>query len=126
MKRSAKRWERVRQSALRRARLLADVDPREADVVAPIESVPADWTQLGHNNTHGPLPRFYVDRVVVCRDCGAEEVWTAIAQKWWYEVAKGCIDSIGVRCRACRRKERERRAEARRVQLEGLARKRLS
>src|SRR4051812_7048116 len=46
-------------------------------------------------------------------------VWTATQPKWWYEVAKGGVWMTAQRCRACRRRERERKAEARRVHLEG-------
>jgi len=66
---------------------------------------------------------YYVNRPFVCKDCGKAEVWTASQQKWWYEVAKGGVWTTASRCRPCRRKERERRDEARRVHLEGLARK---
>lgn len=81
----------------------------------------ADHSELAHNNTYGPLPRFYVDKLVICRDCGAEEVWTAEQQKWWYEVAKGNINSEAVKCRACRIKDKERKAVARKVHLDGIA-----
>lgn len=66
---------------------------------------------------------FYIDVPFRCVDCGAEEIWTPTQQKWWYEVAKGFVYSTASRCRSCRRRERDRRAEARRVHLEGLARK---
>lgn len=66
---------------------------------------------------------FYQDVMFQCIDCGVEEVWRATQQKWWYEVAKGHVDTTANRCRPCRRKERERKDEARRVHLEGLARK---
>jgi hypothetical protein len=59
-----------------------------------------------------------------CRGCAKVEIWTPAQQKWWYEIAKGDVNSTAVMCRTCRRKERERRAEARRVHLEGVARKR--
>jgi hypothetical protein len=45
---------------------------------------------------------FYEDYDFVCRDCGRDEVWTAEAQKWWFEVAKGPIQSLATRCQACR------------------------
>lgn len=66
---------------------------------------------------------FYVDTPFRCKDCGKEEIWTATQQKWWYEVAKGHVDTTASRCRPCRVKERSRRDEARRVHLEGLAKK---
>jgi hypothetical protein len=69
----------------------------------------ADLEILGrHNNTYGLLPEFYFARPFRCRDCGAEELWTAKQQKWWYEVVHGPIDSRAVRCLACRRARRER------------------
>ena len=61
-----------------------------------------DRQQLKHNNTYGLLPRFYVDQLVVCRQCGKEDVWRAESQQWWYEVVKGNINSKAVLCRACR------------------------
>jgi Probable zinc-ribbon domain len=61
-----------------------------------------------------------------CKECGKAEVWTPAQQKWWYEIAKGEVGSTAVRCRPCRRRERDRQAEARRVHLEGLARKQAS
>lgn len=67
---------------------------------------------------------FYTDKPFACADCGTEEIWTAWQQKWWYEVAKGDVFTTARRCRLCRRRERERRTEARRVHLDGLARKR--
>jgi hypothetical protein len=66
---------------------------------------------------------YYVDRPFTCKDCGKSEVWTATQQKWWYETAKGDVWKVAVRCRACRRRERERKAAARKVHLEGLARR---
>ena len=70
------------------------------------------------------LRGYYCDLLFKCKDCGTEEVWTATRQKWWYEIAKGDVWTIAVRCNACRRKERERRNQARQVHLEGVFRKR--
>lgn len=67
---------------------------------------------------------YYIDLEFNCKDCGRPELWTATQQKWWYEVAKGPAFSLAVRCRACRRRERERVAKARSVHAEGLAKKR--
>lgn len=67
---------------------------------------------------------YYQDASFTCSGCGVSQVWTASQQKWWYEVAKGDVYSIARLCRPCRRREQARRAEARRVHLEGLARKR--
>ncbi len=89
--------------------------------------VPVNAGRLARHNSYG-VPDFvargyYVDRPFECAGCGRDEVWTATQQKWWYEVAQGYPYSTAKRCRACRRKERARRGEARRAHLEGLARK---
>jgi hypothetical protein len=93
----------------------------------PYRMVPVNEELLAPNNSYG-TPAFvrlgyYVDIPFRCADCGKEEVWTGSQQKWWYEIAKGFVYYSAVHCRACRRKERARRNEARRVHLEGIARK---
>ena len=91
----------------------------------PTGAVLANIHELQHNSpaAYTSLPLFYIDSPFECRDCGSHELWTAKQQKWWYEIAKGPIDSVAIRCRPCRNKERARKAEARRVHLEGLAQK---
>lgn len=124
MNRKQRKREKQEASRLRRARLLAGIDPFDPSTEPPYGAVAADPEALRHNNTYGSLPRFYVDRVITCRDCGAEEVWPAHRQKWWYEVAKGNIHTDAVWCRACRRKRAEKKKAARDVHLSGLAAKR--
>lgn len=67
--------------------------------------------------------RFYEDKPFQCKDCGKSEVWTAHQQKWWYEVAQGDVWTTAIRCRACRKKESARKATARKVHLDGIAKK---
>ena len=91
----------------------------------PTLGVPVNEELLAPNNSYG-APDFvrrgyYVDMPFRGVDCGKEEIWTGTQQKWWYEVANGFVYSTAIRCRACRRKDRDRRAEARRGQLEGIA-----
>jgi len=93
----------------------------------PVLGPPVNEALLAPNNSYG-APDFvyrgyYVDRPFHCVDCGKEELWTGTQQKWWYEVAKGFAYSTAIRCRLCRRRERIRQDEARRVHLEGLERK---
>ena len=109
----AARQRRLQESQLARAKALAGIDPTDPDVTPPAGAVMANTTELSHNNTHGPLPRFYVDLVVVCRNCGTEEVWPAERQKWWYEEAKGNINTQAVLCRSCRAAERQRKEAGR-------------
>jgi len=65
----------------------------------------------------------YVDLPFTCEDCGAQQVWRASQQQWWYEVAKGGVWTTATRCRSCRARERRRRDAAREVHLQGIARK---
>lgn len=82
------------------------------------------WPNTYSDDKPGFLMRgYYRDEAFCCTDCGVEGVWTAKQQKWWYEVAKGGIFTKANRCRACRRRERMRVAEARKVHLEGVAAK---
>ena len=113
---------RLQDGRLKRAKALAGGDTCDPGIDPPAGAIIADQAELAHNNT-GRLPRFYVDKVIVCRQCGTEEVWPAERQKWWYEVAKGNINTGAVLCRSCREKEKARKEEARRVHLMGLAKK---
>ena len=82
------------------------------------------WPNTYSDNKPGFLIRgYYRDEVFRCIDCGVEGVWSAKQQKWWYEVAKGELFTKATRCRPCRRRERMRVAEARKVHLEGVTRK---
>ena len=65
----------------------------------PSDAVPADLSQQAPNNSYGP-PCYYRDYDFTCVDCGSFQVWRQ--QKWWYEVAKGSIYSVAMRCCACR------------------------
>ena len=114
---------RRKKRALKRSAIAKAVELRNT----PSRMVPVNEELLAPNNSYG-APAFvrrgyYIDIAFRCVDCGKEEVWTGSQQKWWYEIAKGFVYSSAVRCRACRRKEQARRNEARRVHLEGIARK---
>ena len=72
----------------------------------PEAAILADPDKLSHINTYGDLPKYYTDYAFTCVDCGSDELWKAETQKWYYEVAKGHIWEIAVRCRSCRRKRK--------------------
>ncbi|WP_227818246.1 zinc-ribbon domain containing protein [Nitrogeniibacter aestuarii] len=98
----------------RRVPLAANALPVDAAALMPTNSYGAPvWQTRG----------FYLDLAFTCKDCGAECLWTAQRQKWWYEVAKGHPDSTAVRCKPCRAKERARKETARRVAMAGLQKK---
>ncbi len=92
------------------------------------EGVIVDCTALAVNNSYGAPDfvkrKYYLDQPFTCAGCNSQEIWTAVQQKWWYEVAKGGLFTTAKFCRNCRRQEQSRRAEARRIHLEGIANKR--
>lgn len=91
-------------------------------VTVPAGAIPANYEKQAPNNSYGP-PAYYADLSFRCFDCGKEEVWTAEQQHWWYEIAKGPIQSTAVRCRACRRRWRQARDEQRQRSAAGRERK---
>jgi len=121
---------RLARSDLARAttqRLAEQARQSERDRLRDAGGVWVDRTALAPSGSYD-IPDFvqvgyYVDMPFTCKDCGKAEVWTAIQQQWWYEVAKGDVWTRACRCRPCRQKERMRRDAARQVHLEGLARK---
>ena len=94
----------------------------------PLGTAPVNEAFLAPYKSYGApdyvMRGYYQDSSFRCHACSKEEIWTAAQQKWWYEVAKGYVYSMAKFCRLCRRKEQARRAEARRIHLEGVARKR--
>jgi hypothetical protein len=83
----------------------------------PKDAIAADMTK--HVEVCSYSARFwYEDVEFACRDCGSIEVWTAAAQRWWYEVAKGLIYTRAVRCRGCRKDVRARHGGTPRRSLE--------
>ena len=114
--------------ARRKKRAAKSARAAKAAALSAHRMIPVNDALLAPNNSYG-VPDFvsrgyYLDVPFRCMDCGAEETWTGAQQKWWYEVAKGFVYSTAIRCRACRRKERKRRDEARRIHLEGATQKR--
>lgn len=77
----------------------------------PSDALRADPSRqrLGWSDTPKP---YYRDELFVCKSCGKEETWTALQQRWWYEIARGPIDSTAVACRTCRKAKRASDAES--------------
>ncbi len=96
------------------------IDPDSLTENWPRGAIAANHAGLGLLNSYSYPPFYYVDKPFTCRDCGAEEIWRATQQKWFYEVVKGDLAATAVRCLSCRRKERQRRAKARADSLPGL------
>lgn len=72
----------------------------------------ADTTRQDYQ-TGGPF-FFYADFSRSCRECGEEFVYTAEAQRFWYEELGRPHDSVADRCAACRAVSRGRRQAQRR------------
>jgi putative zinc ribbon protein len=119
-----------RQKQAAKQAALVRQDPRSLPSSAGAEEVPCNPALLAAYNSYG-VPAFvarghYVDTPFECISCGRQEVWRATQQKWWYEVAKGNVESRANRCNPCRRAARERSAQARKVHLQGVAAKRVT
>jgi len=127
MKSSKQRRAEIKKRRAKCAERIAVANGHEAPVKMLTGSAPCNPASLAPYNSYGVPPfverGFYTDLRFQCRICRKEEIWRATQQKWWYEVAKGHVESGANRCNACRRAERKRKAEARRVHLEGLAKK---
>ena len=110
-----------RRAKEERRRVLEAVALRDQEMA---RGAPVNREALAPFNSYGQpafLERgFYKDVPFTCQGCGKADVWTARQQKWWYDVANGYVDATAKYCRSCRRKERGRRDEARRVHLEGI------
>lgn len=104
MKSGKQRRLEIKEKRRKKAQKNKDIDVYSATTKMPRHAVKANPAKLAHNNTYGLLPLFYIDKEFTCIDCGSDEIWTAKQQKWWYEMAKGHIDSTAVRCRRCRDK----------------------
>jgi len=111
------------ENAIKRAKTNVGVDTYDTKSEIPPGGIKANRKELRHNNTYGPLPYFYMDKLLICRDCGAEEVWTAQKQKWWYEEAKGNINSEAIYCKECRTQKKQHKEKVREQHQLGLARK---
>lgn len=89
---------------------------RERSGPTPLGAVAVDRQALAPFTSYGGPYfvelGFYRDVPFTCVDCGRPQVWRASQQKWWYEVAKGDVESTAVRCRACRARERAERGLA--------------
>lgn len=127
MKSNRQRRQEIKAYRLRRnAQKARARNARPVD--RPLGTVAVTPVRLRATHSYG-IPDFvqrgyYQDRPFQCKDCGKAEIWTAAQQQGWYEAAQGDVWTTAVRCRACRQQERARKAEARRVHWEGLARKR--
>lgn len=128
MKSNKQRRQEIKARRVQRAQRQAQRASALRPVDRPIGATTVTLALLRPTTSYGD-PDFvrrgyYQDRPFRCKDCGREEVWTAARQQWWYEVAQGDIWTTATRCRTCRQRERLRKAEARRIHLEGLAAKR--
>lgn len=128
VKKSAKqRRQEIRAERLRKAQKASAEKQRSglfpweaAGAHPPIGAIVADPQQLVHNYTYGTMPTYYVDLSFVCAGCGSDELWTAKQQKWWYEIAKGDINSTAKYCRQYRSLHRRQRDAARDTHIRGL------
>lgn len=127
MKSGKQRRAEIKASRVAAGQARAHIDPRFTIHAAGAPQLLSGASQLAPDKSYG-VPVFvtrgcYVDVSFRCVDCGAEGVWTAERQKWWYEVAKGGVWTCANRCRECRANKREQREASRAAYCEGMLRK---
>lgn len=126
MKSGKQRRQEIRARRIKRA--LAKITPNNDNpwlMIDGVKKLPqgyilADAEQLLHNTTYSPMPLYYTDRAFVCATCGDHDLWTAKQQKWWYEIAKGNIETFAIHCRPCRIIKRRARDLSRKAHFTGL------
>lgn len=126
MKSNKQRRDEIKARRRQRAEKEKQRQRSRSDIDLPIGSAPCNPLLLAPNNSNGTdflLRGYYLDYPFRCQDCGKEEIWRATQQKWWFEVAKADVNTRAIRCRSCRKLERQRKSEARRVHLEGIRKK---
>ncbi len=124
MKSNKQRRAEIKATRLKREAAKPVLKGGEDQKEIPTGSAPCNPENLAPFNSYG-VPDFvqrghYLDVLFRCASCQKQEVCRATQQKWWYEVAKGHIESRAKLCNSCRRAERERKEDARRVHLEGI------
>ncbi len=73
----------------------------------PDDALPADLTKQAPISSYSYPEFWYRDEERTCVDCGAEFVFSAKDQKFWYEVARIPLHATANRCLACRHQRRE-------------------
>jgi hypothetical protein len=127
MKSGKQRRKEIKSKRAERAAKKPSLPAGPHQRLRPLGTAPVNEALLAPYNSYGApafvMRGYYLDVPFRCQGCGQEEIWTAAQQKWWYEVAKGYVYSTAKLCRPCRKKEQARRAEAKRIHLEGMTRK---
>jgi hypothetical protein len=110
-KKEARRAEVFREQRI--AKLLSFGWIKDASEI-PSDGIPVDPDLVNCGGSWDRPPAFFRDQTFLCKDCGELCTWSAESQRWYYEVIHAPFYQVAVRCRECRRKERERVREARR------------
>jgi len=109
MKSGKQRRNEIKAARLKRmAKRDGNANPFKRPI--PEWAVAINQAEVHHHSMFFDIPLFYLDKEFVCKACGAREIWTAKQQKWWYEIAKGALETTAVRCSSCRREIREEKA----------------
>ena len=116
-----------RKIEIKRARLnrllkhKGNIDPMKKPI--PEWAVPVNKEAIVYHSMIIDIPEFYIDKEFTCKDCGAQEIWTGKQQKWWYEIAKGNLETTAVRCSKCRKEIKRQKAEQKKHMEEMAQRK---
>jgi len=78
----------------------------KSEIDVPSDVILADPAAVVSRSAIPNVPVWYEDKSFKCKQCGRRETWTARQQQWWYEIAKGEIETTAILCRNCRQKKR--------------------
>jgi hypothetical protein len=78
----------------------------------PRDAIPVDPELINLGGSYDRPTHFCAVRFT-CSDCGAPQKWEAEDQRWFYETTGAPFYSTAKRCRACRKREQNRKNLAR-------------
>ena len=116
----AKRIEKALQSQGVEFASLQTWSARKAAAKKPEGAIWADPARMVSVSAYPVLPLYYADKAFTCARCGAAQLWSAKQQKFWYEIAKGEIQSTATHCRPCRKALRTEKTLAKSRHYKGL------
>ncbi len=122
-----KRSQKIKQNQQKPAREYVYFDDLAgldfSGVVIPAGAIAVNPASLIMSSTFAYIPAFYQDILFQCVQCDDRQIWTAKAQRWWYEIAQGDIESTAKYCRSCRLKKREQAKISKKIHFSGLVKK---
>jgi hypothetical protein len=85
----------------RQAYRMASKKKQKREVKNWVPADPTQWSEKSQGSVGAYFTKAYEDRLYKCRRCGKDSVFSAIDQKYTYEIKKAPIDQDRVLCAEC-------------------------